>query len=55
MPHYKAKYIPRKTAPQGSKEYWRTITGVDDLNHAIKQAERFTRKHYICVGVQSHG
>lgn len=45
---YRARYIPRrdKTLP----EYWRTIRE-ETLSDAIKQAERYTRKGYLCVGV----
>lgn len=47
---YLARYIHRrKEAP----DYHRTIHA-DTLNEAIKQAERYTRKGYICAGVTAN-
>lgn len=34
-------------------EYWRTITNADDVNNAMKLAEKYARKGYICCKVVS--
>ncbi len=48
---YLAKYQHRR---HEAPEYYRTVSGADSLNEAIKQAERWTRKGFIMVGVTSH-
>lgn len=44
-----ARYIHRRGE---SPEYHRTVYA-DSINEAIKLAERFTRKGFICCGVKS--
>lgn len=46
-----AKYQHRRHA---EPEYFRTITNADSLNEALRIAEKFTRKGYICVGVTTN-
>lgn len=47
---YLAKYQHRR---HEAPEYYRTIHS-EGLNEAIKQAERWTKKGFIMVGVTSH-
>lgn len=46
---FKSRYLHRRNE---KPEYYRTIHA-DTLNEAIKQAERYTKKGYICVGITS--
>ncbi len=46
---YKARYIHRK---KESPDYWFTIYG-DNPNEAMRIAERYTKKGFLCVGVKS--
>lgn len=42
-----ARYIPRRGE---SAEYFRTVHG-DTVNEGIKEADKYTRKGFICVGL----
>lgn len=55
MDRYIARYIQRRpeTPLAAPKEYFRTVSGTDSLKDAMRQAERFTRKGFICVGMTS--
>lgn len=49
---WKAQYLK---ILRGKKldEYWRTITNADDVNDAMRIANRYARKGYICSKVVS--
>ena len=47
---YLARYMHRR---HEAPEYYRTIFA-DSVNEAIKQAERYTRKGFICAGVTTN-
>lgn len=42
-----ARYIHRRGT---EKEYFRTVHG-DNINEGMKEADRYTRKGFICVGL----
>jgi hypothetical protein len=44
---FNARYIHRRGA---ELEYYRTVYG-DSINEAMKEAERYTRKGFIMVGL----
>ncbi len=46
---FTAHYMHRR---KEEPDYYRTVTS-DTLNNAIKQAERYTRKGFIMVGMES--
>lgn len=47
------KFLARYLSLSGDKpEYYRTIYA-DSVNEAIKLADRYTRKGYLCAGVKS--
>lgn len=46
---FKARYLHRR---KEKPEYWRTVWG-DSASEAMKLAERYTRKGFICAGVIS--
>ena len=46
---YKARYIHRR---QQEPEYFRIVYG-DSVNDALRMAEKYTRKGFLCVGIIS--